>query len=126
MDILISPQKEAPIYQQLYEQISLKILRGELKDGDLLPPIRTLAAELGISVITVKRAWEELERDGLILTQTGRGCFVRLPDRGKALEQRKALAKQHLEQELGFCRQMGMGPEEILQLVKECLEEEKT
>ena len=76
MNLTISATCEKPIYQQLFEQISAQIVRGELPGGTCLPPIRTVAKELRISVITVKKAWEELERQGLIVSITGKGCFV--------------------------------------------------
>ena len=76
MNVTISNKSEKPIYEQLYEQISAQILKGELVSGYCLPPIRQAALELGVSVITVKKAWEGLERSGLIYTVTGKGCFV--------------------------------------------------
>ena len=80
--ISISNTSEEPIYRQLFEQISSKILNGTLKSGFNLPPIRTAAKELRISIITVKKAWEELERAGLIYSVVGKGCFVRdLPEK---------------------------------------------
>lgn len=76
MDILLSKTSSAPIYEQIASQIKAAILQGELKEGDMLPSMRTLATELRISVITTKRAYEELERDGFIVSYTGRGSFV--------------------------------------------------
>ena len=66
MDIIISNTSDKPIYQQIYEQISAQIIKGELESNFWLPSIRTIAKELRISVITVKKAWEELERMGFI------------------------------------------------------------
>jgi len=65
-----------PIYEQIVRQIKAKIVGGELKEGEALPSMRLLAKELRISVITTKRAYEELEREGFIISQTGRGSFV--------------------------------------------------
>jgi len=76
MKLVVSESAEIPIYRQVYEQISGQILRGELPRDFVLPGIRTIAKELRISVITIKRAWEELERDGFIYTLAGKGCFV--------------------------------------------------
>lgn len=76
MDIIISNNSNSPIYDQIYSQIKAMILKGTLKEGDSLPSMRLLAKELRISVITTKRAYEELERDGLIETVTGKGSFV--------------------------------------------------
>ncbi len=76
MDIMISNSSGQPIYDQIYSQIRSMILNGVLKEGDSLPSMRLLAKELRISVITTKRAYEELERDGFIETVTGKGSFV--------------------------------------------------
>lgn len=77
MDIIISNNADSPIYEQIKEQIKLMILNGALKEGDALPSMRLLAKELRISIITTKRAYEELEREGYIESFTGKGSFVR-------------------------------------------------
>ena len=76
MDIIVSNMDSTPIYEQITRQIKAKILGGELQPGEALPSMRLLAKELRISVITTKRAYEELEREGLITSQTGRGSFA--------------------------------------------------
>ena len=76
MNIIISNSSGKPIYEQISTQIKEHILRGELDRGEALPSMRLLAKELRISVITTKRAYEELERDGFIETVTGKGSFV--------------------------------------------------
>ncbi|MDF3002194.1 MAG: GntR family transcriptional regulator [Bacillota bacterium] len=76
MDIIISNSSSKPIYEQISSQIKGMILNGTLNEGDALPSMRLLAKELRISVITTKRAYEDLERDGFIETATGRGSFV--------------------------------------------------
>ena len=77
MDIILSNSSDEPIYQQIVSQIKSHIMSGELAAGDALPSMRALAQQLRISVITTKRAYEELERDGFIENFTGRGCFVK-------------------------------------------------
>lgn len=77
MDIIISNSSGEPIYEQISSQIKALIMNGTLKAGDALPSMRTLALELRISVITTKRAYEELERDGFIESYTGKGSFVK-------------------------------------------------
>ncbi len=77
MDIILSNSSDEPIYQQIISQIKSHIMSGELAAGDALPSMRTLAQQLRISVITTKRAYEELERDGFIENFTGKGCFVK-------------------------------------------------
>lgn len=77
MNILISNKISTPIYEQIENQIKDMIIQGELKAGDPLPSLRFLAKELRISLITTKRAYEDLERDGFIETRVGIGCFVK-------------------------------------------------
>ncbi len=76
MNIIISNSSGQPIYEQIYTQIKAKIIADELKEGDPLPSMRLLAKELRISVITTKRAYEELEHDGFIVSITGKGSFI--------------------------------------------------
>ena len=80
MNIIISNSSDKPIYEQITAQIKALVMNGELKEGDLLPSMRTLAKELRISVITTKRAYEDLERDGFITTVVGKGSFIRAAD----------------------------------------------
>ena len=76
MDIIISNSSGVPIYEQILQQVKGLILRGELCEGEALPSMRLLAKELRISVITTKRAYEELEQEGFLLSVPGKGCFV--------------------------------------------------
>ena len=77
MDIIISNSSGIPIYEQIEEQIKSQIIAGELAEGDALPSMRVLAKELKISIITTKRAYEDLERDGFLYSVVGRGSFVK-------------------------------------------------
>ena len=81
MDIILSNASEEPIYRQIISQIKAQIMNGTLAAGDALPSMRVLAQQLKISVITTKRAYEELERDGFIENFAGKGCFVRSQNR---------------------------------------------
>ena len=76
MDIIISNSQNEPIYAQIVTQIKTMIMQAKLKEGDALPSMRSLAKELRISLITTKRAYEQPERDGYIITVAGKGCFV--------------------------------------------------
>ena len=76
MEIIISNSSNFPIYEQIKEQIKEKILKGELKSGELLPSIRSLAKDLGISVITTKNAYQELEKEGYVETIPAKGVYV--------------------------------------------------
>lgn len=77
MDIIITNSSDKPIYEQIKDQIKAHIMNGDLKEGDALPSMRLLAKELRISIITTKRAYEDLERDGYIESYTGKGSFVK-------------------------------------------------
>jgi len=77
MDIILKNSSDEPIYQQIVSQVKAQIMNGTLAAGDALPSMRTLAAQLRISVITTKRAYEDLERDGYIENYAGKGCFVK-------------------------------------------------
>lgn len=80
MDIIISNSGGVPIYEQITRQMKGLILRGDLREGEALPSMRLLAKDLRISVITTKRAYEELEREGFLTTVPGKGCFVAARD----------------------------------------------
>ena len=77
MDIIISNSSGVALYEQIEEQIKSQIMTGELAEGDALPSMRVLAKDLKISIITTKRAYEDLERDGFIYSVTGKGSFVK-------------------------------------------------
>ena len=117
MEIYISNAGQTPIYAQITAQIREKILTGELQAGDALPSIRLLAKELRISVISVKRAWEELERDGFIITAVGRGTFAASLREEQRREKRLGLMKKKLAPGLAFCRMMGADAAELQQLI---------
>ena len=86
MDIIITNNSDYPIYAQIKDQIKTMILNGELKEGDALPSMRLLSKELRISIITTKRAYEELEREGYIESYTGKGSFVKAINRARVKE----------------------------------------
>ncbi len=96
MNIIIRNTGGQPIYEQIASQIKALIISGELQEGDMLPSMRLLAKELRISVITTKRAYEELEREGFIVSQTGKGSFVA----GKNLDLVREAQLQKIEQQL--------------------------
>lgn len=119
LSLSILNTSDKPIYRQLYEQLAVQIVTGKLSGGYCLPPIRALADSLGISVISIKRAWEELERDGLIVTMVGRGCFVADMAREELIERRRELALSALAPGIGALRSLGMTREELIELIKE-------
>lgn len=122
MEIYISNTSGEPIYGQIIRQIKEKILLGQLQEGDALPSIRLLAKELCISVITTKRAYEELEREGYIYTQPGRGSFV--APRNPLLHREEALKRMedYLQQALDAAREGGITSDEIRETLELLLE----
>lgn len=95
MDIIISNSLGVPIYEQIEEQIKSQIMSGDLIEGDSLPSMRVLAKELKISIITTKRAYEDLEREGFIYTVVGRGSFVKGID-GDLMKENMMFAVQEI------------------------------
>ncbi|MEI6100602.1 MAG: GntR family transcriptional regulator [Eubacteriales bacterium] len=118
MNIVFSNSSDKPIYQQIYEQISAQIIKGELARDYCLPPIRTVAKELRISVITVKKAWEELERQGFIYTMVGRGCFVSPKQQGELDIKRTDLASERLKKDIAYYKELGLSEADLIKLVK--------
>ena len=96
MDIKISNAGGVPIYEQIVSQAKAKIIAGELREGDALPSMRLLAKELRISVITTKRAYEELEREGFIVSMTGKGRFVAGRDLEFVREEQLRQIEEHM------------------------------
>ncbi|MGO4696008.1 GntR family transcriptional regulator [Paenibacillus sp. 2TAB26] len=119
MNIAISNSSDKPIYQQLFEQISAQILKGELENGYSLPPIRQAATELRVSIITVKKAWEELERLGLIYTVTGKGCFVAELSPDEMLQKRNEMIMKQMIIDTSYYKTFGLTLEEVFEILKE-------
>ncbi len=113
MDIIISNQNNAPIYEQIVSQIKAQIMNGSLKEGDALPSMRALAQSLRISVITTKRAYEELERDGFIESYTGRGSFVKKQNTEFIREEQLKKIETMLSQVCDIAQESGISAEEL-------------
>ena len=118
MDIIISNSSGKPIYEQIVLQIKEGIITGRLRPGEALPSMRNLAMQLRISIITTKRAYEELEKEGFIESFTGKGSFVKAQDpellREEGLRQTESLLVQAVEK----AKQSGISQEELTELVK--------
>lgn len=119
-ELLLSAHSSVPMYAQIVEQVVAKVMAGEWKAGDPLPSIRELAAGSQVSVITVKRAYLELERAGVILTRQGKGSFV-----ADALDATRRLAAQEFQAQLqgllDAARKLGLSRQEIVGRVEEAL-----
>lgn len=124
MEIILSNMDSTPIYEQITRQIKAKILSGELTPGTALPSMRLLAKELRISVITTKRAYEELEREGLITSQTGRGSFVAEVSSGRLREEQLRTVEEHLTNAIRAAKLAGLTADELAELARTLFEEE--
>lgn len=118
MRLTVSNKSDKPIYEQIYEQISAQILNGELKADFCLPSIRVVAKELSISVITVKKAWEQLEWNGFIYTRAGKGCFVTGHPDKSLTRKRITLAETKLKEQLPYYKALGLSTDELVELIK--------
>ncbi len=118
MDIIISNSSGKPIYEQITSQIKEMIMNGTLKEGDSLPSMRNLAQQLRISIITTKRAYEELERDGFIDTFTGKGSFVSRQDQEFLREEGLRQIEQNLTLAVEKAKQCGVQLNELQDILK--------
>ena len=112
-----------PIYEQLMEQIKSDIIQSELKEGEALPSVRTLAGELRISALTVKKAYDKLEEEGFVTTVHGKGTYVSASDKQLALEARQKAIEDDFDKVIDRAFSMGMKKEEISEVVKLILDE---
>ncbi|MCI6082633.1 MAG: GntR family transcriptional regulator [bacterium] len=123
MELYISNAGQEPIYAQITRQIQEKILSGELREGDALPSIRALARDLRISVITTKRAYEDLEAAGFITTMPGRGSFVAPQNPALHREQALTQVEEALSQAIAAARRGGVSLEEVTETLNLLWEE---
>ena len=124
MELIIRNSADQPIYDQIASQIKDQILSGALQPGQALPSIRALAKELKISVITTKRAYDELEAAGFLYTVAGKGCFVAEKDLELIREQRLREVEEHLSTAAELGKSCGLGKDELKKLFSILLEEE--
>ena len=117
MDILLSNSSGKPIYEQIADQVREQILSGALSAGDALPSMHVLAKELRISVITTKRAYEELERDGFLDNVPGKGCFVAPQNRELLREAQLRRVEDVLAQAVDEARKGGFSLSELQELL---------
>lgn len=123
MHIILNHSSMVPIYEQLMEQIKSDIIQSELKEGEALPSVRTLAGELRISALTVKKAYDKLEEEGFVTTVHGKGTYVSASDKQLALEARRKAIEDDFDKVIDRAISMGMSKEEISEVVKLILDE---
>ena len=123
MHIILNHSSMVPIYEQLMEQIKSDIINSSLKEGEALPSVRSLAGELRISALTVKKAYDKLEGEGFVTTIHGKGTYVTASDKRLALEARQKEAEADFEKVIDRALAMGMSREDILETVTLLLDE---
>lgn len=117
MNIIIRNASGQPIYDQIYTQIKAMVLSGQLQEGDALPSMRTLARDLRISVITTKRAYEELERDGFLVSVPGKGSFVAQTDLEIVREEHLKQIESHLQACITLADQCGLSRSTLIEML---------
>lgn len=123
MRILISNSSNEPIYEQISNQIKAMILKGDLKEGDMLPSIRGLAKDLQISVITTKRAYDELEREGFIESVQGKGSFVASQNKELMREMKLKIIEEKLQEVVKESNILGLSYSEVSEMLRILFEE---
>ncbi len=122
MNILIDNKSGAPIYDQIYTQIKNQIISGELQQDEALPSIRNLAKDLRISVITTKRAYDELEREGFIYTLPAKGCFVAAKNVELLREENLKKIEEYMQKILQLSAACNLSKEELIEMFRINLE----
>ena len=123
MHIILNHSSMVPIYEQLMEQIKSDIIQSVLSEGEALPSVRTLAGELRISALTVKKAYDKLEEEGFVTTVHGKGTYVSASDKQLAAEARRRAVEEDFDKAIDRALSIGMEKEEITELVQLLLEE---
>ena len=117
MDLFINNHASKPIYEQITLQIKAHIMSGELKPGQAVPSIRALAKSLHISVLTVQKAYDQLQADGFIETTAGKGCFVSAQNQDFYLEEQQKKIEEHFAASVELARASGIKLEQLLALL---------
>ena len=117
MNIFIDNKSGVPIYDQVFSQIKSQIMNGTLTEDEALPSIRNLSKDLRISVITTKRAYDELEREGFVYTIAGKGCFVAPKNLDLLREQNLKLIEEYLEKAIKLASASNLGKEDLIEMI---------
>ena len=123
MDLFIDNKSGAPIYDQIYTQIKDQIIQGALQPDEAMPSIRGLARDLRISVITTKRAYDELEKEGFIYTIAAKGCFVAPKNVELLREETLKAIENHIDQIVRLSHSVGLNEQDVLDMVKFAMED---
>ncbi len=118
MDIIISSSSGKPIYEQIKSQLKAMIMSGKLKTGDSIPSMRALARSIHVSIITVQKAYEDLQKEGFIETAVGRGTFVSADNKDFFREEQLRYAEKHLEKAVNIARECNVSYEKLCEIIK--------
>lgn len=124
MNVIINNKSGVPIYEQIYTQIKNQIISGDLQENEALPSIRNLAKDLRISVITTKRAYDELEREGFVYTVAGKGCFVAAKNTELLKEENLKIIEAHMQQIAVLARSCNLSKNDLIEMFEILTEEE--
>lgn len=124
MQISVSNKASRPLYEQIVTQIKAQIMSGELAAGDALPSIRSLAKSLHISVLTVQKAYDQLQQEGFIETTAGKGCYVSAQNQDFYLEEQQKRIEEHFTEAIEIARESGIDLEHLTSLLTLLYEEE--
>lgn len=124
MKIIIKNSSDTPLYQQIIDQMIGQILKGEIESGEMLPSIRNFANELKVSVLTIRRAYKELEEMGYIETRAGLGSFIKTTDIENLYEKKLTLAEEKLQNAIYEVKKLGIKKEDVIEIVEIFYEEE--
>ena len=125
LNIIISNASDKPLYLQIKEQIKEAILKGQLKDGDLLPSVRGFANDLGVSVLTTRRVYDELEEEGFAKSLAGRGTFVATGNVELLRETKRRLVEKDIQRAVHNAKLFGITKDELGQIMDILFEEEE-
>lgn len=124
MEILINNHASKPIYEQISSQIKALIMNGDLKAGEAIPSIRAMAKSLHISVLTVQKAYDSLQDDGIIETTAGKGCFVSVQNQDFYLEEQQKKTEEHFTDAIDIARSSGIKLDKLQALLTLLYEED--
>ena len=125
MNVIISNTSDKPLYLQIKEQIKEAILKGELQEGDLLPSVRAFANDIGVSVLTTRRVYDELEQEGFAVSQAGRGTFVAMGNLELLRDSKRRVVEEDMQKAIHNAKLFGITKEELQKMMDILFEEEE-
>ncbi|KAJ52684.1 GntR family transcriptional regulator [Clostridium tetanomorphum] len=123
MNIVLSNTSEKPLYQQIKDQIKSSILKGELKNGELLPSIRNFSTDLRVSVLTIRRVYDELEKEGFVKSQAGKGTFVLAGNTDLMKDTKRLMVEDKMFDMVSTAKAMGISKKELMDMMDIIYEE---